>query len=68
MEIYLLYTCDTWKSIDSMVLRGVFTDDEQIEHCMESLKENGVIDNIENEIYITSVEENTCYIDGGYIR
>ncbi|WP_113675742.1 hypothetical protein [Vallitalea guaymasensis] len=66
-KIYILFTTDQWKSNNSRVLRGIFTDETK--HLLSSSKEdllkNKVVDT-ENEISIITLYDGECETAGGY--
>ena len=71
MKIYLLFTCDCWKSRDSRVLRGVFIDLNKLEDAKYTLVKNKVV-NIpvfeDDEFFdVVETEENYFADDGGYL-
>lgn len=49
-ELFLLFTCDEWKSRDSRRLRGIFATLLQAKQAIFVLAENEVISNVDSEI------------------
>lgn len=68
--IYILFTCDAWKSTNSRSLRGAFTDLEKLEKAKKTLIKNGVVDYDKNSpdehFDIVGIEENEFEVNGGY--
>ena len=65
MEIFILFTCDKWKSHTSRVLRGAFTDVDELEDAKKILIKNNVVDSTE-EFDVVMIAENEFEANGGY--
>ena len=77
-KVYLLYTCDAWKSQASMLLRGVFDQSKHVVSAVKTLVKNGVIErtkvisyeDIENvtDVHVVETYVGAFEDTGGWIR
>lgn len=68
--IYILFTCDAWKSTQSRCLRGAFTNIDKLEKARKTLIRNKVVEYDENNpdeyFDIVEIKNNVFEKDGGY--
>ena len=65
--VFLLYTCDDWKSHISLTLRVVFKTLNRAEKAKIILEQNDIIDNADRNTHIVETHLGEFYSDGTYI-